>query len=256
MYWEQRPGPELSMHVEMLWYTEGYTVPHPRERVLPSGRMQLILDLTETPLALMVGISTQYGVIETAGLQSIIGAVFRPGGTHGLLDTAADEFCNRDVALADVWGREAARLRECLRDAPGVQERFAVLEVALLVRARRRQIDLHPAVRHGLAQLQRAAHVGSIIEVTREAGLSRRRFSQLFREQVGLTPKLYCRLRRFQQVVQRIGCGKPVNWVDVALAGGYCDQAHLNHEFREFSGLTPGDYLASERPFLNHIAID
>jgi AraC-like DNA-binding protein len=47
-----------------------------------------------------------------------------------------------------------------------------------------------------------------------------------------------------------------VDWAGVALAGGYCDQAHLIHEFRNFSGLSPGAWLAAERPFLNHVRMD
>jgi transcriptional regulator GlxA family with amidase domain len=92
--------------------------------------------------------------------------------------------------------------------------------------------------------------------VARDAGLSRRRFAQLFREQVGLTPKLYCRLRRFQQVVRRIASGTPVDWAEVALEGGFCDQSHMGNEFRGFSGLSPGAFLAGERPFQNHVALD
>jgi len=95
-----------------------------------------------------------------------------------------------------------------------------------------------------------------VIEVARDAGLSRRRFAQLFREQVGPTPKLYCRLRRFQQVVRRIASGAPVDWAEVALDGGFCDQSHMANEFRNFSGLSPGVFLASERPFRNHVVMD
>jgi AraC-like DNA-binding protein len=98
--------------------------------------------------------------------------------------------------------------------------------------------------------------VSGILEVARDARLSRRRFAGLFREQVGLTPKLYCRLRRFQQVVRRIASGAPIHWAQVSLDGGYYDQAHMAHEFREFSGVSPGAWLASERPFLNHAVVD
>jgi AraC-like DNA-binding protein len=78
----------------------------------------------------------------------------------------------------------------------------------------------------------------------------------LFREQVGLTPKLFYRLHRFQGVLWQTALGAPVDWSDVALAGGYCDQAHLAHEFRDFSGISPTAYLASERTVVNHVPID
>src|SRR5262249_58525693 len=92
--------------------------------------------------------------------------------------------------------------------------------------------------------------IRSVLDVAREAGLSRRRFAQLFREQVGLTPKLYCRLCRFQGVLRQISLSAPVDWADLALAGGYCDQAHLANEFRHFSGISPSAYVASNRSLI------
>jgi len=126
----------------------------------------------------------------------------------------------------------------------------------LLRRLRSDLAALHPAVDFALKALRQAPHVARVQEITREAGLSRRRFGELFREQVGATPKLYCRLRRFQAVVRWAATGSEIDWADVALAGGYCDQAHLAHEFRDFSGLTPGEYAAADRPFANHVPIE
>jgi transcriptional regulator GlxA family with amidase domain len=71
-----------------------------------------------------------------------------------------------------------------------------------------------------------------------------------------MTPKRYCRLIRFQRVVPQIALDRPVDRIDVALAGGFSDQAHLVHEFRVFSGLSPECYLAAERPFPNHVRPD
>jgi AraC-like DNA-binding protein len=192
-------------------------------------------------------------VVETAGLQFMIGVVFRAGGARSLLDVSADEFYNREIPLDSIWGGAAARLRDRLLETGTPRDRFRVLEAALIERTKR--LELHPAVQYALGEFQRAPHVRSVLDVTRDAGLSRRRFAQLFREQVGLTPKLYCRVHRFQEVVRTLSSGEPVDWADVALAGGYCDQAHLAHEFRAFSGISPGAWLAQDRPFQNHVAI-
>ena len=82
---------------------------------------------------------------------------------------------------------------------------------------------------------------------------SRRWFRHAFSEQVGMTPKRYCHHMSFQRVVRQIASDQPVDWVDVALAGGFCDQAHLVHEFRVFSGFSPERYLTAEHPFPNHV---
>jgi AraC-like DNA-binding protein len=243
---------------------------HRQERALPNGRFQLIIDLSDGYLRedataaersqsamapVVVGMQTQYAVLETAALQHIIGAVFWPGGTRELFDVPADAFYNDVVPLEQLWGCAATGLRDRLRDTRNAAEKLCVLEAALL-RRRARRFELHAAVRHGLGTFRHVPHIRSVLDVSKETGLSRRRFAQLFREQVGITPKLYCRLHRFQRVLQHIASGAPVDWVEVALAGGYCDQAHLANEFRDFSGITPGSYLASDRPSVNHVVID
>jgi AraC-like DNA-binding protein len=260
MYLEHQPAKPLATYVEKLWYCESYQLTHRRERVLPNGKFQLVIDLSDSPHRkaappLVVGIRSEYGVIETAALQCMIGAVFCAGGARSLLGASADEFYNTEVPLDLVWGRAATVLRDRLREARAPSERFRVLGAALLDRVEKR-LELHPAVQYALGEFQRVPHIRSVLDVTRDAGLSRRRFAQLFREQVGLTPKLYCRVHRFQAVVRRLTLGERVDWADVALAGGYCDQAHLAHEFRAFSGIPPGAWLSGDRPFQNHVAID
>jgi len=255
MFSIHRPGPPLARSSERIWYNETYPAAHRRERALPNGRFQLIIDLSGGFVPIVVGMQSQYAVLDTATLQHLMSVVFWPGGTREFFDLPADAFYNEVVPLEQVWGAEATALRDRLCEAPTAARKFCVLESALIER-RLARLELHDAVRYALGRLQHDAHIRSVADVTREAGLSRRRFAQLFREQVGITPKLYCRIHRFQRVLRRIASGEPVDWGSVALAGGYCDQAHLGHEFKDFSGITPGDYLASDRPFVNHVVLD
>ena len=265
-----QPMVPLASYVEKLWYCEEYQAVHRKERVLPNGRFQLIINFSDTPVrprdcamgecgqlasSLVVGMRSHFSVIHTATLPSTMGVLFWPGGARAFFDAPADAFYNESVPLDLVWGSMASELRDRLREASTAAEKFRALEIALLQRVNKR-LELHAAVRYALREFARAPHIRSVLEVTREAGLSRRRFAQLFRQQVGLTPKLYCRLHRFQGALRQIASGAPVDWADLALAGGYCDQAHLAHEFRDFSGISPGTYLASDRPFVNHVPMD
>jgi AraC-like DNA-binding protein len=266
----RKPAPPLDACVEQLWYFEGLPGPHRRERVLPNGRFQVIIDLTDgfvqqdptgggafhaAAPPVIVGLQTRYAVLETAAMRLMIGAVLLPGGARALFDIPSDAFHNLVLPLDLVWGNDALRLRDRLREAPTIATKLDVLEESFRRRAVERRA-LHPAVRHALGAFQRDPLMRRVAEVRHETGLSHRRFSELFREQVGLTPKLYCRVRRFTQVVKQIAAGASVDWADVALDCGYADQAHLSHEFRDFSGMTPGSYLASERHHLHHVVMD
>jgi AraC-like DNA-binding protein len=93
----------------------------------------------------------------------------------------------------------------------------------------------------------------SIAAVVDRTGMSARRFIAAFRDQVGLTPKLACRLGRFRRVIAALGPTAPVDWTRLALDCGYFDQAHFNHEFREFAGVSPGEYLRDRTTSPNHV---
>ena len=257
MLLSHQPGPALASYVEGLWYCDEYQTAHQHERVLPNGRFQIIIDLSAGPGA-VVGLHSRSIVIEPTTIQTLIGVVFRPGGARGFFDVPASDFYNQVVPFDLTWGPKVVRLRDRLRDLP-VREKFDSLEAALLEaleRSAEKRRGLHPSVRHALHEFRQSPHVRTVGDIGKEAGLSRRRFSQLFREQVGMTPKLYCRLIRFRQVVRHINAGGALDWADVAVAGGYYDQAHFAHEFREFAGLPPGRYLSAERPHMNHIAVE
>jgi AraC-like DNA-binding protein len=77
-------------------------------------------------------------------------------------------------------------------------------------------------------------------------GLSHKHFISEFRREVGLTPKLFCRVRRFQQVLAQIHSRACVSWTDVAYNCGYFDQAHFINDFRLFAGVNPSTYLREQ----------
>jgi AraC-like DNA-binding protein len=192
-------------------------------------------------------------------MAAAMGVVLLPGGARALFAPPAGDFFNRTVSLDAVWHSELPGLIERLVEARAPHSKFVVLESALLQLIRKRnekRTALHPAIAHALRDFRQLPHVVTVLKMAKDAGLSRRRFSQLFDEQVGMTPKLYCRLLRFRAVVRQVVSGRPVNWADLSLAGGYYDQAHLSHEFREFSGMSPSSFMAADRPYLNHVRID
>ncbi len=111
------------------------------------------------------------------------------------------------MPLDALWGAAAADLRERLLAASAVEQRFRVMEEVLLARLRW-PVERHPAVRFALGHLNGGPQMKSIGEITERPGLSPRRFIELFRREVGLTPKLYCRVRRFQQALRLIAAGR------------------------------------------------
>ncbi|HKA56319.1 MAG TPA: AraC family transcriptional regulator [Candidatus Binatia bacterium] len=247
------PPPPLADFVELLWLYEGAAPAHARERLLPTGTTELVVPLGgDSWEPVISGPHSESFVIETAAQSAIMGVHFRPGGAFPFLDPPAWELHNTNVPLADVWGRAAVALHDRLREAKTVADRFRILEQALRARLVR-PLMRHPAVTFALARFHNGAR--TVADVLDRIGLSQRSFIQRFTDEVGLTPKLFCRIQRFQQVIDLVQRGPHVQWANLAVACGYYDQAHFIHDFRAFSGFSPSDYLKARGEHRNHVPL-
>jgi AraC-like DNA-binding protein len=238
------------------------------ERILPSGTFELVINLAEDEIRIVNGetnsvtrydgavISGSYDrffAIDSALHAAILGVHFRPAGASRFFGLPANAVGSRHLNLSDLYGTAVGELRERLCTAARTADRFRILEDFLTCRVR--AAPLHAAIRTGLHAIDVEDCI-SIRDIVRSAGLSHRRFTDLFARTVGLTPKLYARVRRFQRIRASVCSSPRVDWGAVAASRGYADQAHLCHDFTRFSGLTPGAYWqAKDDPVLpNHVA--
>jgi AraC-like DNA-binding protein len=249
----RRPCAALRPFVGGLWIAEEY-IPgsHRRERILPTGESGLIIDLREGGAAGFSGPHSESFVIDVASQFFVAGVQFTPGGALPFFDPPLAELANRQVPLDRLWGGLADELRDQVLASSSAEARLDTIERVLLSRLRLGRA-LHPAVDYAVRRLQRCGE--PVGQVVRRIGMSHRRFLDLFVGQVGLTPKRFARVRRFQRVVQQVHAGRPVHWAEVALSCGYYDQAHFIREFAEFSGVNPTTYLAAAGPHANHVRL-
>lgn len=245
----------LSAYVSYLWVTEGYIQPHAREFVLPTGTLTLVIDLDveRADAVLICGARSEPLVLGTSKPLRLMAAVFKPGGGFAFAACPAGELQNLQVPLTAFWPSETAELREHLIEAPTNGERFLVLESFLMQRLRASR-PFSPAVRHAIRQFQGAGPASSVASVRNQLGISAPRFIEMFRKDVGLSPKVFARLARFGRVLQRIDAAADVDWADLAISTGYFDQPHFISEFRQFAGVTPSAYLR-HRMARNHVRI-
>ena len=253
---QRLPSPALRPFVAQMWASEDpdnvrCATPW-REHALPSGAMHLVIRLSDHPLriadawsgegaqpvaeALVGGMRSRFYLRELLAPSCSVGAVLRPGAAECLFDgVTADELAERHTPLDALWGAAAHRLREQLLALRLPQDRLALFEAALAARLPRVH-GLHPAVAGALAQFQGGASVAAAV---RDSGFSHRRFLQLFRQGVGLAPKTYLRVRRFQRVLPVLRSDPALSLAALAADMGYSDQSHFNREFMAFSGVTP-----------------
>jgi AraC-like DNA-binding protein len=267
-YHHRVPRPPLDALVASVWVYQSEPRAHALERVLPTGAPQLIVNLKEdqtrlydpdapnvsvsTSGSVLSGVQSRYQVIDTSEQEYVAGVAFKPGGTVPFVREPAQELSDVDVPLEALWGRRrTAALRERILESGNAEAKLDALEAAL--REMWRPPGLHPAIAYALTAFDRAPLTTSVAMVTGAIGLSAKRFIERFKIEVGVTPKRYCRIRRFQRAVTLASGGSRVDWAQVALDCGYFDQPHFIHDFRAFAGLTPTDYRAARTPFQNHV---
>ncbi|HYM74427.1 MAG TPA: helix-turn-helix domain-containing protein [Candidatus Dormibacteraeota bacterium] len=253
-----KPGPPLSDLIENFWLYNSYASPHLRERIFPSGTFELVINLREDELRIYIGtqadrVSRLSGAIvsgpyagsfgsDTAQEASVLGVHFKPGGAYPFLGLAANELADTHVNLQDIWGRAAGDIRERLSFEQSPRQRFRILEGALLARLLR-PLERHPAVAQALAGLRIVTPRSLVRNLVLESGISKRRFIDVFNFEVGIKPKLFARIQRFQRVLRTVHRSPALEWGQVALEYGYYDQSHLIRDFLAFSGFSPADYL-------------
>lgn len=265
----RKPAPPLDRYVDCLWSVVDEASSYERERALPTGTVELVINLGEEPMrifrsdedlagasfrdAVVCGPQSGFFVLDTSRPKAVAGVHFRPGGAAAFLGPSMGEFCDLHIDPDDAWDLRTRSLRERLMEAPDAEARFDLVESALLERLHRPQA-FHPAVAHALQRFTASPQTTRIDEVRYETGYAAKRFIELFRGTVGLPPKAFCRIRRFQKVIDSVALSRRVEWAVVAADSGYCDQPHLNREFRAFAGVAPGEYrpVSAERP--NHVA--
>lgn len=202
-----------------------------------------------TPLqARVIGALRAVGAPAGSSHSEMIGAYLEPGATSAVLHAPAVELTDRVVDLQDLWGADGAHLAEDVAelDEAGRVDR---LETVLLARVRSAPTQYLRVNVVGLARLVRARPTSmSARDMVAAAGVSRQHLARVFRPMIGVSPKRYYRLARFQAGLAYAGAGPGVNWAEAAAGLGYADQSHMIAEFRELSGLSP-DALARQRWF-------
>ncbi|WP_187471016.1 helix-turn-helix domain-containing protein [Luteimonas viscosa] len=264
-----QPAAPLSSLVESIWDCVQAQPAHRFDRMLPTAKPQLVINLaqdetrvydeamrcTRNAGASLDAPAHRGFVIDTAEQTAVVGVVFRAGAAAPFFRERMDAIANRQVDLDALAAGSARTLRERLLDASGARARVDIVERWLSARARASAAAMHPAIAHAVRLIDAAPGARRIAAIAAHCRLSPRRFGELFREQVGMSPKRYARLQRFHGVVAQARREARIEWAGIAVDGGFHDQAHLTHEFRAFSGMTPTDWMARRSPWHNHVPL-
>ena len=233
------PHPALAAHVSLFWDLRLEGGPH-QVRSLPDGCTDLTFDLGDpgAPSAHVSGPQLTPRTFDLPGRRALFGVRFLPG--------AAPRLLGRRATSDDLWvplerwlGPEAAVLTAAVAGAADTAARVEVVEEWLL---RRLAGEEDAGVARALATIFRGGGELRVAALAGAAAMSERALSRAFAARVGLSPKRFSRIVRFQRVLRRIEA-QP-DWARLATELGYFDQSHMIREFKALFGCTPGEATA------------
>lgn len=252
-YQELPPPPALEWFVRCYWTLSASAGERPPEPALPDGCPELILNLADPfraaqgaetvaqPLAILVGQITRPLAVAPTGRVDLVAVRFRPFGGSMLHPEVS--------ALTDTWVDLAAvhsgigELMARLGAVRATEERLALVgDVLMQVASAARRPDAR--VMSAVDRIEATDGAVAVADLARELGTTPRHLQRLFGESVGISPKLLCRIRRFQRVFSAWR-DDPGNWAAVAVRCGYFDQAHLVRDFSELGGAAPAGLIAA-----------
>jgi AraC-like DNA-binding protein len=259
LYTEHQPAQALTEFLECIWFmsSEDNSADRPPERILPDGCVEWIFHLGAPfqrlispgttgntpgkwelqPRSFVVGELTRFLLLQPTGSVDVMGVRFRPGRAYRFLPFPLMEFTDQTIFTGDIWGSIGTNLEEAVLEAPNDQHRQQLIEEFLLnkltVTGPRRQFDA------AVNQILLSRGQIRIHDVSNGVGWSSRQLERHFRISLGLSPKSFARVIRFQNLLRIVGEGTLREWANLALEGGYADQPHMVREFREFAGQTP-----------------
>jgi AraC-like DNA-binding protein len=229
-----------------------------RFRILPNACVDLVIYVSEPSVgegtgalvgpphrSYVVGSTLRSFIVRCAGWRHVVGASLRPAGALPLLGVPAAVIGEKVAFLHDIIGNKADEIEDRVVSGPteGARQRLADVLDEL-----RRRIAPPDTMAHQAVELVRRAWGQKRIDsLAGDLNVSARRLERHFLEHVGITPKLFSRLVRFDRAVRDLAARGQTPWSQFALAHGFSDQAHFINEFREFAGVTPLEFEAESR---------
>lgn len=253
-----KPTPDLEPIVKCYWTLEvPVDAPAERQRIVPDGCIEMIFILGDDvkrytdenefviqPRAMILGQITEPYFVQPTGYVCSFAVRFYPYGFAHFIKTPIDALANKETPLANLFGDESEALHTQIIEAPGTEARISCVEAFLLKRLGENATIDHvvQATIDTMFSTKGNAPVNSIL-----GDLSKRRqLERKFAKQIGMSPKQLGKVIRLQAALRLLLNARSPKLTDIAYESEYYDQAHFIKDFKEFTGITPREFLGND----------
>ncbi len=264
------PSYPLNQFVESFIYYRDYNPVHSVDRFLPDGNVNIVFDLTDYPKYIydnetlkeiqtcrnvwFSGMRNKYITIPSGKDSEMFIINFHKGRSYPFVQMPLYELTDSVVDAELVLTNEIMDMREMILSSSLIAQKFYVAEDYLTKKFRDKLI-VNPFIEFAVNKIIGSPNQMSIEDISNKVGYSQKHLIKLFKDNVGLTPKGFLKIIRFQKAIEEIAAAKEINWAGIAYESGYYDQAHFINDFKVFSGFTPQEYLSKQYEHLNYIAV-
>ena len=217
-------------------------------RVIPDGCIDIIINLSENSYAKtssIVGTMTKPIFAELKNCVNFIAVRFKPGGYLHFFNIPAHELTDKIVPFEMLSTKNSYSLIERVVLEKHIGRKLELfqnyLENLLIINDKN-----DSTIKHALYNILEKKGNISISELSKNVNISQRQLCRKFENWIGINPKCFCRIIRFQTIIHLLKNSK-FDLLSTALDGGYYDQSHFIHEFSSLYGLTPSEFLKSRK---------
>lgn len=260
----------LDQFVEIIIYYEGVQHLHKVDRFLPNGDTEILIDFHDAPQFVYdndtlkeiqacnhvwaSGLRTEPITIPSGTDAAMMVIAFKKGMAASFFPFPMNEIADSVVDADLIWGTDFSVLRERLLATTEIDDRFRIVE-DFLIHEFHSQMKIDPCVSFAIGQMSEHPDAVNIARMNQQIGYSQKHFTDIFRRAVGVTPKSYLKIMRFQKAVKVIDAADKVDWGSIALECGFYDQAHFINDFKHFAGFTPAKYAEIQTNYQNYIPV-
>lgn len=260
IYTPYSPHGSIAPYIETIFHYEQFVPDHSIERLVPTGHVFILFELdgierhtfdndTLKPnasysKAFISGMHRNYISISAHENSEMLAIQFKPFGSYPFLHEKTDMINELVVAAHEIVGDELYLLRQELINSDTTDRKFELVDSWLQHRFDEQKAPPEDIVQF-VSQLQ-AEPVDSLNALIEAYPASQKKLIEEFKKYVGLTPKYYQRILRFNDLLKRLQSEDKICWTEIAHDCGYFDQSHFIKEFKHFSGFNPRQFILNE----------
>ena len=251
------PSKILAPYIKRYWAIENTLEKDEKciQRITPTGLTELLLYFTPRPKVLnsnkylsdnvaLYGHQKDFYDIELTGNLSVFSIVFQPQGLMRFFKFPLQEICNQNVPLQYINGQAGRDLEEQMGEATTFHQRVSIAETYLLNWLKTDFADFEFRRISRVVELLKTTYGNvNINQMASEACLCRKQFERVFAKHIGMTPKQYLKIIRFQFTIFQKQQNAKMNMEDLSYESGYADPSHFINDFKSLCGMTPKQYF-------------